>query len=246
METIKDSCQAYFKSPSQAGGKMLIIFFRAFILYFLIVLVMRMMGKRQIAQMQPFELVITILIAELAATPMENSAIPLISGVIPILTLLSIQVLVSFISLKSEIFREIVCGRPSILIDKGRIVQSEIRRLRINMNDLLEQLRSKDYPNLSDVEYAILETNGQLSILPKSDKRQVNVSDLNVKPEAEVLPVTLIVDGKLIEKNLNRTGYNKAWLLRQLREKNIDIIEDTFFAFLSTDGVFHGQRKERA
>lgn len=225
---------------------MLIIFFRAFILYFLVVLVIRMMGKRQIAQMQPFELVITILIAELAATPMENSAIPLISGVIPILTLLSIQVIVSFISIKSEIFREIVCGKPSILIDKGRIVQSEIRRLRINMNDLLEQLRSKDYPNLSDVEYAILETNGQLSILPKSHKRQVNVSDLNVKAEAEELPVTLIVDGKLVEKNLKKTGHNQDWLLMQLKKRNIDKIEDAFFAFLSTDGVFHGQGKEEA
>lgn len=225
---------------------MLVIFFRAFILYFLVVLVMRMMGKRQIAQMQPFELVITILIAELAATPMENSAIPLVSGVIPILTLLSIQVIVSFISIKSEIFREIVCGKPSILINKGNIVQSEIRRLRINMNDLLEQLRSKDYPNLSDVEYAILETNGQLSILPKTDKRQVNVSDLKIKAEKEDLPVTLIVDGRLIEKNLKKTGYKEEWLIQQLKKNKIDKIEDAFFAFLSTDGVFHGQRKEKS
>ena len=223
---------------------MLIIFLRAFILYFLVVVVMRMMGKRQIAQMQPFELVITILIAELAATPMENSSIPLISGVIPILTLLSIQVLVSFISIKSEVFREIVCGKPSILINKGKIVQSEVRRLRINMNDLLEQLRSKDYPNVSDVEYAILETNGQLSIIPKPDKRQVNVSDLRIQTEMEELPITLIVDGKLIEKNLKRTGHKEVWINQQLKKANINKIEDAFFAFLSTDGIFHAQSKE--
>ena len=223
---------------------MLIIFLRALILYFLVVVVMRMMGKRQIAQMQPFELVITILIAELAATPMENSSIPLISGVIPILTLLSIQVLVSFISIKSETFREIVCGKPSILISKGKIVQPEVRRLRINMNDLLEQLRSKDYPNLSEVEYAILETNGQLSIIPRADKRQVNVSDLNIEIDKEELPVTLIVDGKLSYKNLNKTGNNEEWIKRELQKHNISRIEDAFFAFLSTDGIFHAQQKE--
>jgi len=223
---------------------MLIIFLRAFILYFLVVVVMRMMGKRQIAQMQPFELVITILIAELAATPMENSSIPLISGVIPILTLLSIQVLVSFVSIKSETFREIVCGKPSILISKGRIVQSEVRRLRINMNDLLEQLRSKDYPNLSEVEYAILETNGQLSIIPRADKRQVNVSDLSIKVDKEELPVTFIVDGKLSLKNLNKAGKTEEWIKSELQKQNITKIEDAFFAFLSTDGIFHAQQKE--
>ncbi len=224
---------------------MLVVFFRAFILYFLVVVVMRMMGKRQIAQMQPFELVITILIAELAATPMENSSIPLISGVIPILTLLSIQVIVSFLSIKSETFREVVCGKPSILINKGNIVQSEVRRLRINMNDLLEQLRSKDYPNVSDVEYAILETNGQLSIIPKADKRQVNISDLEIRPEKEELPITLIVDGKLIEKNLMKTGHRVEWVQQQLKKANIKKIEDAFFAFLSTEGDFHAQQKER-
>ncbi len=223
---------------------MLVIFFRAFILYFLVVIVMRMMGKRQIAQMQPFELVITILIAELAATPMENSSIPLISGVIPILTLLSIQVIVSYISIKSETFREVVCGKPSILINKGKIVQMEVRRLRINMNDLLEQLRSKDYPNVSDVEYAILETNGQLSIIPKADKRQVNISDLQITPEEEELPITLIVDGKLIEKNLKKTGHRIEWVQQQLKQAGINKIEDTFFAFLSTEGDFHAQQKE--
>lgn len=223
---------------------MLVIFFRAFILYFLVVIVMRMMGKRQIAQMQPFELVITILIAELAATPMENSSIPLISGVIPILTLLSIQVIVSYISIKSETFREVVCGKPSILISKGKILQSEIRRLRINMNDLLEQLRSKDYPNVSDVEYAILETNGQLSIIPKADKRQVNISDLQITPDEEELPITLIVDGKLIEKNLKKTGHRVEWVQQQLKQAGINRIEDTFFAFLSSVGDFHAQQKE--
>ncbi|SCY82400.1 YetF domain-containing protein [Alkaliphilus peptidifermentans] len=222
---------------------MLIIFTRAFILYFIVVIVMRMMGKRQIAQMQPFELVITIMIAELAATPMENASIPLINGVIPILTLLSVQVLVSFLSLKSEIFREVICGKPSVLIYKGKIVQSEIRRLRINMNDLLEQLRGKDYPNLHDVEYAILETNGQISVIPRSEKQQVLREDMKIYTPQEELPVTLIVDGNLIRKNLKKAGLDEDYVIKQLKMMKIDKVEETFFAFLSSDQKFYAQKK---
>ncbi|SET63624.1 Uncharacterized membrane protein YcaP, DUF421 family [Natronincola peptidivorans] len=225
---------------------MLIVFIRALILYALVVVVMRMMGKRQIAEMQPFELVITIMIADLAATPMENTGVPLINGVIPILTLLSAQVIVSFLSLKSEVFREIVCGKPSIIIDKGNIIQSEVTRLRINMNDLLEQLRSKNYLNLSDVEYAILETNGQITIIPKVEKRNVVTEDLGVKVQPEELPITLIVDGKLIPKNLKKSGFDQPWVINQLQENNIERIEDAFFAFLSSDRMFYAQKKDKA
>ncbi|AOY75043.1 YetF domain-containing protein [Clostridium formicaceticum] len=225
---------------------MLIVFTRALILYALVVVVMRMMGKRQIAEMQPFELVITIMIADLAATPMENAGVPLLNGVIPIMTLLSAQVIVSYLSLKSETFREIVCGKPSILIDKGNIVQSEVRRLRINMNDLLEQLRSKNYPNLSDVEFAILETNGQITIIPKAEKRNVITSDMGIPVQPEELPITLIIDGQLIEKNLQKTGFDKQWLMNQLKNSNIDKIENVFFGFLSSEKLFYAQQKERS
>ncbi|SNS41915.1 Uncharacterized membrane protein YcaP, DUF421 family [Anaerovirgula multivorans] len=226
-------------------GTMLIVFTRALILYGLVVLVMRMMGKRQIAEMQPFELVITIMIADLAATPMENTGVPLLNGVIPIVTLLSAQVIVSYLSLKSETFREIVCGKPSIIIDKGNIVQSEVTRLRINMNDLLEQLRGKSYLNLSDVEYAILETNGQITIIPKAEKRNVLTSDLGVPVQPEELPITLIVDGKLIEKNLQKSGHNHQWIMNRLKQNNINNIEDVFFAFLSSERMFYSQPKEK-
>lgn len=224
---------------------MLIVFTRALILYALVVVVMRMMGKRQIAEMQPFELVITIMIADLAATPMENTGIPLINGIIPIVTLLSVQVIISYISLKFETVREVVCGRPSIIIDKGSIVESELRRLRINMNDLLEQLRSKNYPNISDIEFAILETNGQFSIIPKAEKRGIIVEDLGLMVQPEDLPVTLIIDGKLIYKNLISSGHDKQWILDELQRKNISMIEDVFFAFLSSEGIFYAQEKEK-
>ncbi|QUH25508.1 DUF421 domain-containing protein [Serpentinicella alkaliphila] len=223
---------------------MIITFIRTLTLYFLVVVVMRMMGKRQIAQMQPFELVIAIMIADLAATPMENTGIPLLNGVVPIITLLSVQVIVSFISIKSEVVREIICGKPSILINRGKLVQSELRRLRINMNDLLEQLRGKDYPNLSDVEFAILETNGELSIIPKTSKRTVIVQDLNLKVQQEELPITVIVDGNLLYSNLQKTGRDEKWLHRELKKQGLESIKDTFFAFLSSEGEFFAQKKD--
>ncbi|KAB3528817.1 DUF421 domain-containing protein [Alkaliphilus serpentinus] len=222
---------------------MLISFTRAFILYFIVVVVMRVMGKRQIAQMQPFELVIMIMIADLATTPMENAAIPLFNGIVPIITLLSVQIITSYMSLKSERLRELICGKPSILIYKGKLVQHELKRLRINMNDLLEQLRGKDYLNLHDIEYAILETNGDLSLIPRAEKQKVLREDLKILPQQEELPITLIVDGQLMKKNLMKAGHNEKWVINQLKKESIDSIKDTFFAFISSDEKFYAQKK---
>jgi len=225
---------------------MFIVFIRTLLIYTVVVIVMRMMGKRQVAEMQPFELVIMIMIAELAATPMENLNIPLINGIIPIIALLFTQVLVSYMSLKSQRFSNFICGKPSILIHKGRINQSEMRRLRINIDDLLEALRNKDYFNISDVEYAILETNGQMSVIPIPDKRPVVISDLNPNGnfKEEELPVTLIINGVLSDTKLRKTGYDQRWLMDQLKKQNIDNIESVFFAFLSSDRVFYAQEKK--
>jgi len=225
---------------------MFIVFIRTLLIYTVVVIVMRMMGKRQVAEMQPFELVIMIMIAELAATPMENLNIPLINGIIPIIALLFTQVLVSYMSLKSQRFSNFICGKPSILIHKGRINQSEMRRLRINIDDLLEALRNKDYFNISDVEYAILETNGQMSVIPIPDKRPVVISDLNPNGnfKEEELPVTLIINGVLSDNKLIKLGYDKRWLMDKLKKQNINDIESVFFAFLSSEGVFYAQEKK--
>lgn len=222
---------------------MITVFIRALILYLVVVVVMRMMGKRQVAQMQPFELVIMIMIADLAVTPMEDIDIPLVNGVIPIVVLLSVQVLASYFSLKSEKFRDFICGKPSILIHKGRIDQSEMHRLRVNINDLLEALRSKNYFNVNDVQYAILETNGQISVIPKADKRPVETADLSVMVQEEELPITLISDGKLDNKKLRKSGYDKKWLMDQLGQQNINNVRDVFLASLSSDGSLYVQEK---
>jgi len=224
---------------------MFVVFTRALLLYLVVVVVMRMMGKRQVAQMQPFELVIMIMIADLAVTPMENMDIPLVNGIIPIITLLSVQVLTAYFSLKHEGFRDFVCGKPSILIHKGRIDQSEMHRLRINVNDLLEALRNKDQFNISDVEYAILETNGQVSIIPRADKRPVVTGDLGVVVQEEQLPITLISGGKLNSDKLRKAGHDRKWLMEQLGKQNINSIKDVFLALISTDGDFYVQEKKR-
>lgn len=228
------------------GENMFIVFIRAIILYLVVVIVMRMMGKRQVAEMQPFELVIMIMIAELAATPMEDMSIPLANGIISIIALLSVQVFVSYISIKSKKISDFICGKPSILIYKGRIDQDELYKQRINIDDLIEALRNKDYFNVNDVEYAILETNGQVSVMPKSDKSPTVISDLNSSEniQSQELPVTLINDGQLDYIRLKELGYDEKWIIDQLEQQNISSVENTFFAFLSPDRKFYAQEKK--
>lgn len=222
---------------------MLILPVRTIILYLLVVLVIRIMGKHQIGQLQPFELVITIMISELAAVPMQDTDIPLLHGIIPILTLLFIQISLSLLSLKNERARKIICGGPSVLIEKGRINQEELTRLRYNITDLLEQLRLKDMPNIADVEYAILETSGKLSIIPKSRKRPVNPEDLHLNIPYEGLPVSLIVDGVLKEKNLSRLNLSQEWLHGELKKKGLQTWDQVFLASIDTSGHLFLQPK---
>jgi uncharacterized membrane protein YcaP (DUF421 family) len=157
-----------------------VVFIRTLILYIVVIIAMRIMGKRQIGQLQPFELAVAIMISDLASVPMQNTGIPLINGIIPILTMLAAQILISFIALKSTKARNIICGRPSILISAGKINEKVFRNELYTLNDLLEQLRNKDIYNIADVEYAILESNGQLSVIPKGSKRNVTPKDLNI------------------------------------------------------------------
>ncbi|PHS34303.1 MAG: hypothetical protein COA82_07340 [Alkaliphilus sp.] len=221
---------------------MWIMFTRTVIVYLFVVLVVRIMGKRQVAQLQPFELVITIMIAEMATIPIEQTDIPLIKAIMPIVSLLLMHFLVSLLTLKSEYARGMICGKPSIVIDKGKIVQSEIKKLQLNMNDLLEQLRCKDYHNVDDVEYAIFETNGEISIIPKKDKKSVECADLGLETKQQVIPITIILDGKLNKDNLEKAKRNEDWLKKQLQKENIDRVEDVFFGYISTDKEFCMQK----
>ena len=223
---------------------MLVSFARTLILYGLVVLVMRLMGKRQIGQLQPFEFVVAIMIADLASVPMQNRDQPLSTGIIPILTLLVVQVSLAFLILRSPKMRRVICGSPSILIENGHLRRQELARLRINTDDLLEQLRAKNYANLEDVEYAILETNGQLSVIPKSQRRPVNPADLQLPTQYEGLPLNLIVDGRIVRESLTVAGLDENWLHVQLNRHGLAGPEDVFLASLDTEGHLYFCRKE--
>jgi len=216
---------------------------RTIILYLIIVLVLRVMGKRQIGQLQPFELVIILMISELAVIPSQDSGIPLVAGLFPVLILLLLGLAISEIALKSEKARGIICGTPTILINKGQILEAELRKLRYNLSDLLEQLRAKNLPNIADVEYAILETNGQLSVIPKTGKRPVNTQDLKLQVIAEGLPLALIMDGKLQQKNLEKSGVNIQWLNKELAKANVPNIKKVFFASIDSQRKLYIQQK---
>ncbi|SNX53157.1 DUF421 domain-containing protein [Thermoanaerobacterium sp. RBIITD] len=223
---------------------MLIIFFRTLILYFMVVVVMRIMGKQQIGQLQPYELVVAIMIADLVAVPMQNKGIPLLTGIIPILTLLISQLFLSYISMKSLHGRAMICGKPTVLIDKGKILTSQLQKERYNINDLLEELRVMGYPNIADVEYAILETNGCLSVIPKVDRRPVTPNDLNLTPQYEGLPLPIIIDGKIINKNMDEANIDMKWLNDQLKMWNVNNINNVILASIDPNKVLTVYKKE--
>jgi uncharacterized membrane protein YcaP (DUF421 family) len=219
----------------------LVVFARALILYFLVVVVMRIMGKRQIGQLQPYELAVAIMISELAAVPMQNTGIPLINGIIPIITLLAAQLLLSFLSLKSIRARALICGKPTILIEKGKIKEKELQKELYTLNDLLEQLRINSYPNAADVEYAVLETNGQLSVMPKSQKRPLTPEDMNIKTDYENIPIDVIIDGRVLSDNLKKAGKDLSWLETELRKKHYDKPGQVLYACIDPSGKLHIQ-----
>ncbi|MCR4434874.1 MAG: DUF421 domain-containing protein [Clostridiales bacterium] len=222
---------------------MLVVFIRTLILYLIVVVVMRIMGKRQIGQLQPFELAVAIMISELAAVPMQNTGIPLVNGIVPIITLLIAQIILSLISLKSIKARALICGKPSILVENGKINENILRKEMYTLNDLLEQLRSKNTPNIADVEFAILETNGQLSIIPKSQKRPVNPEDLNIDTKYEGLPLDLIVDGEVNYHNLRKASLDEKWLKAELNKFGISNLKNILFASIDTNGKLYFQGK---
>ena len=195
-------------------------FARTIILYLLIIAGVRLMGKRQVGELEPSELVLSLLIADLAAVPMQDFGIPLLTGVIPILTLLSLTMILSVLTMKSVRFRALMCGRPSIIIRDGQIDQKEMSRNRLTVDELLEELRAKGCTDPSTVKYAILETNGQLSVLLHASQNPPSAKALGTAVQDQELPLVLISDGRLLEHNLRALGRDRRWLDQRLAERN--------------------------
>ena len=183
---------------------MIITLIRTIVLYILVLVVMRLMGKREIGQLQPFELAISIMIADLASIPMTDVGIPITNGIIPILGLLVMHLVISIINIKSIRGREILCGRPTILIYRGKIDEKALKKERFTINELEERLRGNNVVNLGDVEYAILETSGQVTVIQKPNKRTTTPEDFNIEPDYEGLPYDLVIDGKVLNENLRK------------------------------------------
>ena len=224
---------------------MMTAFARTVILYFLIMTGLRLMGKRQIGELEPGELVLTMMISDLATVPMQDFGIPLLAGVIPILTLLALSMLLSQLSLSSIRFRALACGTPSVLIREGVLQQEAMRKNRYNLDELLEELRGQGFTGVEEVKYAVLENSGHLSVLPWARCQPPTAEQLGVAVEEDVtLPVVLVNDGRLLRRNLEAQGLDEAWLREALRKEGLSSHREAFLVTMDETGRVSCVKKE--
>ena len=229
----------------KAGGSMFTVSLRAVALYIVSVIAVRIMGKRQIGQLQPYELVLAILIADLAAAPMENVGTPLMYGVMPILALLSVHAFLTLLDLKSLRVRKILCSAPSVIIRKGSVCYDEMKRVNYTLSDLCEELRSQGFLNLAKVDTAILETSGRLSVFPAAEYAPLTPKDMGCPAKREGVPLLLIMDGRTRPEHLKAAGKDETWLMGQLQKAGIWETEQVLVASLDTDGRLLIQEKAK-
>ena len=215
---------------------MILSYIRTVILYLTMIIVIRIMGKRQIGQMEPSEFVVTMMVANLATIPMEDDGIALFAGLVPICVILGAELVLSFLNLKSSKIRRLLCGKPVILIENGNILQQNLRKTRITLDELTGHLREKDVLDLQSVQYAILETNGNLSVFPYPKEKPASARDAGIKARQQFLPITIVSDGELMEHNLRLAKKDRQWLDRILEER-CTALQDTWL--LTVDGGNH-------
>ena len=212
---------------------MLLSYIRTIVLYLLLIFGIRLMGKRQIGQMEAPEFVVTMLVANLASIPMQDGGIPLFSGIVPILTVLGLELVLSGVIMRSIFVRRLFCGKPVSLIREGKILQENLRRTRVTLDELMGHLRQKDVLQIETVQYAILETDGNLSVFRFPEYEPASAREAKVRVEKQSLPFTIIEDGHFFEENLQKAGKNKKWLESVLK-KHHSTVKDTWL--LSVDG----------
>ena len=224
---------------------MMTAFVRTIILYFFIVAGMRLMGKRQIADLEPSELVLTMMISDLAAVPMQDFGIPLLSGLLPILTLLALSLLLSQLSLRNLRLRALICGTPTILIRNGQLQQAAMRKNRYTLDELLEELREQGIASVADVKYAVLENSGQLSVLPWTRCKPPTAQALGLELEDDVtLPAVLINDGRVLRRQLTACGRDERWLQKTLQQEGLTSPRQVFLLTLDEQGKTVCVKKE--
>ena len=222
---------------------MFIAVIRTVILYVFVILAIRLMGKRQISDMQPSELVVTMMISDIASLPMQNTAQPLLSGVVPVLVLVSLELTVSAVMLKSRLFRKLISGSPVVVIEDGRLLQRQLKRLRLTTDELCAQLRQQNVFSLQDVQYCIVETNGVLSVLEKPSKRVPNAEESGIVIPDNKMEAVVVSDGAWVESSLRLCGSTRQEINNILQKKQIELNE-IFLMTMDGNGVCQIIRRE--
>jgi len=224
---------------------MIISVIRTILLYAFIILAVRLMGKRQIGDLQTSELVITLLISDIASIPMQDTSLPLIGGFLPISILVSCEIIVSIIMLKHSKFRNVMCGKPVIVIREGKILQPALKHLRMSIEDLFEQLRQKDVFNLKDIQYCIVETNGKISVLNQPESRVPTAQESNIQIDDTGIEAVIISDGEFLDHSLALCQKNQDWALRILKENNINNKHDVYLMTANKSGEYNLIKKDK-
>lgn len=222
---------------------MILSYLRTAILYLVLILSVRLMGKRQVGQMEPSEFVVTMLVANLASIPMQDAGIPLFTGLVPILTVLGAELVLSAAAVYSVRLRRLLCGKPVILIENGHILQDNLRSTRITADELTGHLRLKEVLDLKTVQYAILETNGALSVFLYPSAQPASAKAAGIPTGRQSLPVTVIEEGHLLRENLTLAGKDDRWVERVLKSHN-STIERTFLLTVDRQDQIFWQEKE--
>lgn len=225
---------------------MAIILVRTIILYFTVLISMRLMGKRQLGEMELSEFIVAALIADLAATPLQDIGIPFINGIVPIIALFTLETIIAGISMRSIKLRKIFFGTPEIMIKNGKISEERMKNNRFTLDELMQELRNNGLPNASTVEYAILETNGKLNIILKAEEQPVTPKLMNITTESPGYAHIIINEGRILTNNLKLLGRDENWLNKELKSLNMPSAQDIYLFTLSDNGNIYCQPKEKS
>ena len=225
---------------------MFVVLIRTVVLYLFIIVGIRLLGKHQIGELEPSELVLTLIIADLASVPMQDNGIPLLWGLIPIVVLLALSTIISVLCTRSIRFRALLCGRPSIVVENGQVLEAELKKNRLTLDELMEELRIQGYADFKSIKFALLETNGQLSVLPFAAEKPVTAAQMGVPTQETGLPVVLVSDGHLLEHNLKGLGYEHIWLEQQLASYGLHSCRQAFLLTVDEGGTTYCVPKKEA
>ena len=223
---------------------MIIIFIRTIIIFLSVMILMRLLGKRQLRELELSELVVSVILADMASNPLQDIGMPLVYGLIPLLTLFACELIISGAMLSSVKFRTLLYGKPEFLIYEGKIRQKEMRKSRLSVDELFEELRGKEILDISKVKYAILETDGSLSAILYPENQPLTPKDMKLKPSDEDYPIIIVEDGVLLEKNLEHIGKDTKWLDKFIRKHKCDCLEKVFLLVYYNDSTIYFEKKD--